>query len=243
MNLKGEFVLIVGGGKAGERAFRYGKKKRAKIIVIDTDPSCVIRNYIDYYLEPNNISEVSDLSTTTESILIHGGLGNSCSLLDKFEFKLIFPCVPQHLAAKLAISYLKKFGIRESPDSATLTNILKKIPKDLIFNQDKEKAIAVLSYMPKRLNCIENCTAPKKCPVTGIEKEITLFELLKKIIQGDNGIVLESKQIRPGLGAIEGKDFKKMFKFIKNKRKFIVATASRCHGIVNAFTTNKILQI
>ncbi|MHA1385969.1 MAG: hypothetical protein ACTSR3_19625 [Candidatus Helarchaeota archaeon] len=234
MELNGEYILIVGGGKAGKRAFKYGKEKKSKIIVIDSDLNCEIRNFIDYFLEPKDISEIDEIATPTESILIQGGIETAFKLIDKIKFSYIFPCVPQHLAARLVIHNLTRIGRKVVPDPENLSELLKKIPSNLVFNFDKEKAIVVLSYMPKGSDCLDDCTSPDICPVTGIKKEVPLFKLLRSKIPDIYGIVIESKQIKAGLGAIEGRDLEELFSFTKDKKKLFVATASRCHGIINA---------
>lgn len=238
MNLQGELVLIVGGGKAGLRAFEFAKKNKAKIIVIDTDTNCPVMNFIDYFLEPKDITEIDSLLSPNRSILIHGGMGLVLSLIEKYDFRYIFPCIPQHVTAKIVLYYLTKIGRKKRPNQETFPEIIKEFPSDLIYNFDKKKAIAVLSYMENSLDCIDNCTAPDVCPVTGKKKEVPLFKLIKSKIEKYNGIVIESKQIAPGLGAIEGQELKKILKFVKKKKNFIVATASRCHGIINAFLAN-----
>jgi hypothetical protein len=233
IDLKGKYILIVGGGKAGLRAFKYCKKKKAKILIIDPDRNCILRHHVEYFLEPNEISKIDSIVTSSESIFIQGGMKTSFNLLNKFKFSYIFPTVPLHLSATFVVHYLTKLGKKIYPDKEMFSKILTKIPSDLIFNIDEEKAIATLSYMPEGLECKKNCSSPMICPVSGIEKSAPLFEIINSIINDLNGIVLESKQMEPGLGAIEGNSIYNLFEFIKNKNQIIIATASRCHGILN----------
>ncbi|MFX0135089.1 MAG: NAD(P)-dependent oxidoreductase [Candidatus Hodarchaeota archaeon] len=234
VDLKGKFILIVGGGKVGLSAFKYCKKKKAKILIVDPDRNCILRNYIEYFLEPNEISEIESLISSSESILIQGGIGTAFRLLDQFKFIYIFPTVPLHLSATFAVHYLTKLGKKIYPDTIIFSKLLEKISSDLIYNIDDKKAIATLSYMPEGLECKEKCSSPMVCPVTGIEKTAPLFEIINSAIHDFNGIVLESVQMEPGLGAIEGNSIYNLFEYIKNKNKFIITTASRCHGIINA---------
>ena len=234
INLKGKYILIVGGGNAGLRAFKYCKKKKAKILIVDPDRNCILRHHTEYFLEPNEISEIDSIVTSSESVLIQGGIGTAFRLLDQFRFILIFPTVPLHLSATFAVHYLTKLGKKIYPDKDIFPKILEKIPSNLIFNIDHKKAIATLSYMPEGLECKEKCSSPIVCPVTGIEKSAPLFEIINSAILDLDGIVLESLQMEPGLGAIEGHSIYELFEFVKNKNQFIIATASRCHGIINA---------
>lgn len=235
IDLKGKYILIVGGGKAGLHAFKYCKKKKAKILIVDPDRNCILRHHIEYFLAPNEISEIDSIVTSSESVLIQGGLKTSFSLLSQFKFIYIFPTVPLHLAATFVVHYLTKLGKKVYPDKEMFSKIINKIPSDLILDVDKQKAIMILSYMPEGLECKKNCSSPIVCPVSGIEKPAPLFEIINSKISNLNGIVLESKQLEPGLGAIEGNSIYNLFKFIKNKNHITIATASRCHGLLNTF--------
>lgn len=178
MNLKGKYVLIVGGGKAGERAFRYAKKKSAEIFIIDSDPNCILGNYSDYFMDSSKISELNFISASLGSVLIQGDIETAFSLLNKFKFKYIFPTVPIHLVAKFVIYYLKKGGKEVKPDPDVFQQIFEKIPSNLIYKYNKQEAIIILSYMPDGLDCIESCSSPRVCPVTKIEKSVHYFKLL-----------------------------------------------------------------
>ncbi len=238
---KGDFILIVGGGKAGHNAFNFGKRKEARIIIIDNDRNCTLRNFVEYYIEDvsefKGLSEINDLLGPTESILIHGDIGTACLLIQEFEFKYIFPTVPQHLAAKLAVHYLTKVGRKKKPDGEMINKILLTIPPELVLSKSEDDAIILLSYMPDGMYCADNCTSPDVCPITRTKRNPPLFELIKSVLPKNNGMVIESIQIEPGLGGFEGKALNELFKFIKRKKKFIIATASRCHGIINALST------
>jgi hypothetical protein len=88
--------------------------------------------------------------------------------------------------------------------------------------------------------CPENCNEPeKKCPVTGKSRPCRLYSRLARIkCEGYRSLVLRSLQLAPGVGGYRGKQLSAILSAVQNQPgKYLVSTASKCHGVMHAFET------
>lgn len=91
--------------------------------------------------------------------------------------------------------------------------------------------------------CPDNCPEPEnRCTVTGRPRPKDLFKLLGDIqFQGVLPIVVRSHQLLPGVGGIIPEDFMTAYRVAteNTNRTLLIATACRCHGVVNAVRLKK----
>jgi hypothetical protein len=87
--------------------------------------------------------------------------------------------------------------------------------------------------------CPDNCPEPENiCTHTGKPRPMDLFRLLAGLDFDDVlPIVIRSHQLLPGVGGIYPGDFFDALDRVRNnwQRALMVATACRCHGVVNFF--------
>ncbi len=85
--------------------------------------------------------------------------------------------------------------------------------------------------------CPDDCAEPETCPVSGESREIPLYvELASLKIPNYQVIVLPSRQLAPGVGGYPASWPLALAQDLTSldKGKVLVATACRCHGVVNA---------
>jgi len=209
--------IVFGGGKYGLKATEWLMKMNRKFVVIDKDENCLV---------------MKTLSLPTFSMerggFLKGGIKEVLSLIESINPEYIFPTAPIHLSASLLIEKMQL-----KPWNQGLEFILQYLPEDVKeFLISLGKGSVVLSYN-KNDSCIENCSAPDVCPVTKMRKPLPMYELIK-LIKIPDSFVVESKYLKPGLGAIEGSTILKLFKWAEDKKRIVIATACRCHGILTA---------
>jgi hypothetical protein len=85
--------------------------------------------------------------------------------------------------------------------------------------------------------CPDDCAEPDTCPVTGESREIPLYmELASLKIPDYQIMVLPSRQLAPGVGGYPASWPLALAQELAalEKGKVLIATACRCHGVVNA---------
>lgn len=231
--VKGEYVLILGGGKFGVKAAEFLKSSGARAILVDTNPKCEASRLVNFYVNPlfNEVPAGGVAYARDDAVLF---------VIKFFRVKipkLIIPVIPKHFVGIYAYELLSKTH-RVYPDSSRAYKSLKNLPKEVNLSIHME--LAVLSYMPFDKRCKKECfPSLEPCPITGIKRSEPLHQTLKHLFADDFNlnIVLPSYQLGVGVGGILGEDVALMKeKLEKLKSGWVsVTTACLCHGVTNFF--------
>ncbi len=208
--------IIFGGGRYGLKAAEYLLSKNRDFIVIDPDRECLVIRELSL---PEFKGEIR------ESSFIQGSIEELVRILSGHEIGYIFPTAPVHLAALFLKKTLNLEVWSEGIDLA-----LSGIPPKIILSSGKGSL--VVSYN-RDYECLENCSAPNVCPVTKLRKPAPMYDLLRFAVP--DGYIIESRYLKPGLGAIKGEDLKNLVKWAEKRNEMIVGTACRCHGVLSSF--------
>ncbi|MHA1338471.1 MAG: hypothetical protein ACTSRZ_00780 [Promethearchaeota archaeon] len=155
--------------------------------------------------------------------------------------EFIVPAIPQHIFAVFVVNLIKEYlnNIKISNDLDG-TNLASKIlSKDVLLKSIPEEGTILLSYAKKNEICPENCFGPEfYCPVFKRKKPQTITEIafnLKShpliVSNGISGFILESHQLKGGLGSIDGYEIKQnlleMLKIILDLDRGIINTSTK----------------
>jgi len=233
MDVVKKLVFVAGGGRFGSYATKYFRDVGMAVIVADVDRGCRASHYVDKIVE--NVS----IPREGEAYLVIGDAPKV--LLDMYRLgivpDIVIPTVPGHLMGKFFKFYLEEKGLRVYPDVESLEKIISSgLLNDVVIDIDRVNAVIIASYMPKGMFCITPCPEPDICPVTGRIKKIPMYRLLDMTMKITSyTITLESKQVIPGIGGIEGKDIVKYMErlIIEQPQRIAITTACKCHAITN----------
>lgn len=211
-------VLVIGAGRFGARAVRLLGSRRpddALIVVVDTDDE--------------RLSALKD--PTIETVHADG----VDFLVEHFAqlrpHDLIVPAVPVHLAGewlKRTLSGLFRITPKPIPNALETT-----LPNTWRIGED----VLLVSYAD--FLCPEDCEEPEYCTVSGEKRDVPMRELLRRLkVEGFSVHVVASAQLAPGLGGYQAEDLETLKKTVTadgQPRKWLVATACNCHGVLSAF--------
>ena len=253
-------IIIAGGGKFGEKAVLFARKKNFSAILIDKDFNCYASKFIDEKLDINTLQNLDVNYFKAKKIyFLNTDISIILELIEKFKPYYIIPVIPIHLLAEIIKLFFSKNYIRLNSDDTSTEAFFIKADKNIILNYIKEKAVVYLSYAKVNEICPDNCSGPLKyCPNFKREKPISISSYLKnyfeakdviKIIKKDFikiMILAESYQLMPGLGGLKGKHIKMIIdtlnksinSLLKVSFKCIIATTCNCHGVINFFENN-----
>jgi len=236
--------LVIGGGDVGYKALTFCQKNDYPVLIVDSNPNCRVRSKVDLLEKNHNFNRIDQVQTNVSMLfVINRKLDELPSLLRRFDFKYIIPAIPVHVMAKLAYAYQK--GIEARPSTKLIKLIKEEIDSSLIHCFKESEGIIVASFMPLGQTCAPNCTESMKCPVTGIEKRKSLYELFKDACSrvGIPAKIFVSEQLEPNLGGIQGDSARQLFSFLDLlNEQIIIGTSCICHGIINAIQTRKLIK-
>ncbi len=207
--------IIFGGGRYGLKAAEYLLSKNRDFIVIDPDRECLVMEKL----------RLPKFDRTKGGAFIQGSIKELVDVLSEFEVEHVFPTAPVHLAAMFLKENLNLEVWNEGINFA-----LSGIPAKIILSAGKGSV--VVSYN-RDYECLENCSAPNVCPVTKLRKPAPMYDMLR--FAAPDGYIIESRYLKPGLGAIKGEDLKNLVKWAEKINEMIVGTACRCHGVLSSF--------
>ncbi|MBP2133488.1 hypothetical protein J2128_001442 [Methanomicrobium sp. W14] len=231
--------IIIGGGKYGLSAFERTRKDKRSAIIIDEDPDCTVRKK---YEIPETDTEkpleytVFPETHVTEYIFIRGGTDAAAEIIfnagrmDEMPFDRVFPTAPVHVPAGI-ISYI--CGFEPYPEGAD--RITGAIGEDIISGRNKADIYCTLNHEKP---CSPVCPAPAICPVTGKKRETPLWKTLQNLLlrccpePGFKAVIIQSRQLGPGLGYIKCPDLVNAANLVRNEKNVIIGTACTCHGVV-----------
>ena len=220
---KGEVDLVFGGGKYGVEAVQYLLSRNRSFVVVDVDPKClVVRNYRLPRIPLKNIGKLT--GGGGEGYFVEGGVYEALKIIEELEPEHVFPTAPIHLSAALI---QEKFKL--SPWFEGIDSILSGLPVKVIVSVGRGSVVVTYN---RDYECQPNCSAPDRCPVTGILKPAPMYRMLE--FAAPRGFIIQSHQLKPGIGALKGDELDLLFKWAYGKRELIVGTACRCHGVITA---------
>lgn len=230
--------LIIGGGTYGKLAFDRIKDGGRSVVVIDEDPGCIVQmNY--------SLPEVSAVDELPEkAVFIRGGPETAARIVagrlnetkesghEKRTTGRIFPTAPVHVLAGIISEIC---GFVPDPEGAKTAAGL--IPEELIAG--KKEADIYCTYNNEK-PCHPRCPSPVVCPVTGEKRDTPLGKNLENSLREKGNpqkhfpVVIESKQLGPGLGYIDCRDLLGAIERACKKDSILAVTACTCHGVVTA---------
>ncbi|RLI72643.1 hypothetical protein DRO97_08720 [Archaeoglobales archaeon] len=214
--------LIIGGGKYGSEAIEYLLKHSKPFIVVDESEECfAVKNF---ELVRVTKAEEINLSDLSKNYFLKGGIREALELIENFKPVYVFTTAPIHVAAALV---KEKYNLREWNEGINF--ILAGIPLKVVISVGKGSV--VVSYNRDK-TCKPRCEALDVCPITKLKKPCPMYELLR--FASPEGIILQSHQLEPGLGALKGEEVLEMLEKCSGKDKIVIGTACRCHGVVTA---------
>ena len=213
-----ESFWILGAGHFGSLATKriLQRKKRCNLLVVDHHEDSLD----DLKDEPLKIIR----QDAVDFLSSHNGTGN----------EWIIPAIPEHVAFSWLCQQLTKEGtVRSIAVPAVLDQ---QIP-----NPMRGKG-GVLYTSFATFRCPEECDEPEEmCSVTRERREANLYELIQQIeVRGYKSLVVRSHQLAPGVGGYQLSTLWWLLDEVRaSEKRILVATACRCHGVINALRFNR----
>ncbi len=208
-----ESFLILGAGRFGSLALQriLARKKVPRLVVVDRD---------GHVLEKRRENSVETVEQDAIDFLVHyPGLGS----------EWIVPAIPVHVAFAWLCRQLAREG---AVTQRAVPSILdQKVPNSL-----RAKTGALYASFAS-FRCPDDCNEPEEsCTVTGEVREADLFDVVRNIeVEGYVTLVVRSNQLAPGVGGYQLSVLWRLLEEARSTEKHIlVATACRCHGVLNA---------
>jgi len=216
-----ESFWILGAGHFGSLAAKriLQRKRRCNLLVVDHHENALD----DLRDEPLKIIR----QDAVDFLSSHDGTGN----------EWIIPAIPEHVAFSWLCQQLTKEGTVTS--LATPSVLDQQIP-----NPMKGKG-GVLYTSFATFRCPDDCDEPEEmCSVTRERREANLYELIQQIeVRGYKSLVVRSHQLAPGVGGYQLSTLWRLLNEVRSvEKKILVATACRCHGVINALRWNREAQ-
>ena len=247
-------LIIAGGGKFGNKALEFAKKKNYNTILIDENPHCFVSQQVDKKFETieDLLSELKDKNPKGAYFLVEE-ISIINELISEFNPEYVIPVVPIHLLALIIMNVLSLQGVNIVPNQTLAKSFMKNANPELLLGTNSEQAVVYLSYAKLDEICPENCAGPViYCPNFKREKPVTITQYLKEYynatdivkIEHDEPVniivIVESQQLGAGLGGLKGTDIDSGLKqfndsIIKKQFNLIVATTCNCHGVINFY--------
>lgn len=208
-------VFVIGAGRFGARAVKL-------ITSISNSPVWVV---------DSDERRLEQLEGASVYKLPGEGIDIMTEKFDSFHpSNIIVPAVPLHLA----LEWLRAYS------AASLLIRNKKVPaevKPLVpFTWDAKDGSLLVSYADFR--CPEDCPEPEGyCTITRKNREMPLHRLLGNIqVTGYRVHILQSHQLAPGVGGYRVEDLRQLYDRVRQggKRRWLIGTACKCHGVVTA---------
>ena len=139
---------------------------------------------------------------------------------------IVVPCIPVHAAHNWVLSHL---GFC--------------IPVPVTLMEDLPGAVAgsdgcIYSSLSD-FTCPANCPEPGTlCPVSKQKRKMPLFQIMTSVnIPPYTTLTLRSAGLLPGVGGYTAGALFQLLQLVRNKKgRFLIATASKCHGVIHGFT-------
>ena len=208
-----ESFLILGAGRFGSLAVQriLARKKVSRLVVVDRDVQV---------LEKLGEKSIETVEQDAIDFLIHyPALGS----------EWIVPAIPVHVAFAWLCKQLAKEG---TVTQRAVPFILdQKVPN----SQRAETWALYASFATFR--CPDDCDEPEEiCSVTQERRETNLYDLIQRTeVQDYKTLVVRSHQLAPGVGGYQLSALWQLLEEARSiEKNILVATACRCHGVMNA---------
>lgn len=202
-------ALVLGAGRFGSSA---------AVRIAEAWPRCSIK--------------IADLSTIIDDSLPgkHYPATEAMDLMNDFlqperPEDIVVPCIPVHAAFNWVLSHLG-FCV------PVPVKLMETVP-GAISGKDG----CIYSSLSD-FTCREDCTEPEVCPVTAKKRSEPLFKTMSSIgFPSFTSITIRSAQLLPGTGAVTAGALFQLLERVRRKRgRYLISTASRCHGVMHGFT-------
>ena len=231
-----ELVVCLGGGQWGCKAARIAKNYGAYAIVIDKDPDCQAREVADFVVAKQNLWKLD-----IEGVAFYAGDAVK-ALLEILKLTTpawIIPAIRGGFSGQLTERWLATKPFEVIRSGTLVSSALWGLPPKLVFFADRRSGTIISSYMPDGIKCKSDCSAPKKCPVTGRRKISPMYELLEFSVCEvvEHYKIFVTKQLG-GIGGIPGSEVKEALEYIDKLTppySLAIGTSCRCHGLVDFF--------
>jgi hypothetical protein len=216
-----ELFLILGAGRFGSLAVQrlLAREKVSSLVVVDRDAQV---------LKKIREQPVETVEQDAIDFLVHyPGLGS----------EWIVPAVPVHVAFAWLCKQLAREGV--VTQGAVPSILDHKLPNP----QRAETGALYASF--STFHCPDDCDEPNEsCMVTGEVREAHLFDVVQTIeVEGYQTFVVRSHQLAPGVGGYRLSVLWRLLEEAQSTEKdILVATACRCHGVINALRFNRRAQ-
>jgi hypothetical protein len=226
---KGDFVVIVGGGRWGTKGAVIAKEAGARTVIIDSNQKCLSSKIADRILIDKDIREGKIEGTS----LVIGDLTDVLASILKYTHpQRIVPAIPGGILGRLTEKWLSRKRLKASKNKLTVKKVLAGLPKRVVLST--KLGTITTSYMPKGMWCQIPCQQPEVCPVTGYKKAVPMYELLKSSLSNVVGYykIFVAQDIG-GVGAISGPEVQEWLKYIEGlgpPYSLAVAISCKCHA-------------
>jgi hypothetical protein len=260
--------FIMGAGKFGKIALNYAiKQGNSTIIIIDEKIDAAIdikakkieniKEFLEIYQKIIDRSIKKSPNKDQKIYFFQGGL-DLLSLLFTFGIpELFIPVIPVHIMGKLVLNYLSiyfngKKIVKTQIEDDYFSEVIKEIPAEIFLTEERTSGLITLSYAKLDETCPSNCIGKEGyCSHFKRSKPETVTKIIQNLSKsGLKGWVIESHQIRAGLGALYGAEIKNLLMDIleyaditrksrvnsNELRNFGISTTCNCHGVLNLFS-------
>ena len=213
-----ESFWILGAGRFGSLAVQriLARKKASHLVVVDRDVQV---------LKKSEEQPVETVEQDAIDFLVHyPGLGS----------EWIVPAIPVHVAFAWLCRQLAREG--------TVTPLAAPSVLDQQIPNSTRGKGGVLYTSFATFRCPDDCDEPDdKCTVTGEVREAHLSDVVQTIeVEGYQTFVVRSHQLAPGVGGYRLSVLWRLLEEARSTEKdILVATACRCHGVMNALRFNR----
>jgi len=208
-----ESFWILGSGHFGSLAAKriLHQKRRSNLLVVD---------HHEYALDALRDEPLKIIHQDAVDFLFsYNGAGN----------EWIIPAIPEHVAFSWLCRQLAKEG--------TVTPLATpEVVEQQIPNPRRGKGGVVYTSFAT-FRCPDDCDEPEEmCSITGEPREANLYELIQNVeVRGYETFVVRSHQLTPGVGGYQLSTLWRLLQEVRSLEKnILVATACRCHGVINA---------
>lgn len=216
-----ESYCILGAGHFGSLAVEriLARKKDSRLVVVERDVQV---------LEKLREKPIEIVEQDAIDFLVHyPGLGS----------EWIVPAIPVHVAFAWLCRQLAREG-------AVTQDAVPSILDQKVPNAQRAETGALYASFAT-FHCPDDCDEPNEsCTVTGEVRESNLFDVLQNIeLEGYLTFVVRSHQLAPGVGGYRLSVLWRLLEEARlSERNILVATACRCHGVMDALQFNRRAQ-
>ncbi|MEJ5364782.1 MAG: hypothetical protein WHS86_06765 [Desulfosoma sp.] len=207
-------VWILGAGRFGrlavERLFKGDEPTQG--VIVDADPH-----------------RLREIPKKEGLIMVRGDVFVFLSNHVLFDNQWIIPAVPVHVALGWIVMELGKRGtVHRMP-----------VPHDVdaLVPHPIRTPSGTLYASHAAFRCPDDCPEPEDfCTITKKPRPEKLYQTLQKMAIADYGtVVIQSRQLAPGVGGYTGEQLKEALSVIlRSPGAYLVATSCSCHAVMDA---------